>query len=73
MKITAKAQAGMFFGQVDGETVCGPYMNKGMAIRQAKAKAAQAPKNLAAEGARAEGRKMGLTETQIESFIARQS
>lgn len=35
-KITAQETGGLFFGQADGKTVCGPYMNKGMAIRQAK-------------------------------------
>ncbi len=73
-KVTTTKQAGMFFGHVDGENVCGPYMNKGMAVRQANRIAAQAPKaNPVHEAARTEGRKMGLTEAQIERFIARQS
>lgn len=74
--ITTAKTAGLFYGLVDGQKVCGPYMNKGMAVRQAKriaAKTVQAPTaaQLATEAARTEGRKLGMTEAQIERFIAR--
>lgn len=72
--ITTTKQAGLFFGQVNGKTVCGPYLNKGMAARQAKRIAeTQAPSahEAAIEAAKVEGRKAGMTEAQIERFIAR--
>lgn len=67
----------LWMGTVDGKQVCGPYLNKGMAVRQAKNKAAKMapadPFEAVREAARAEARKLGLTEAQIETFLAAQS
>jgi hypothetical protein len=35
MKVTTVQVAGLWVGQIDGVTVAGPYLNKGMATRQA--------------------------------------
>lgn len=35
-KITAVQTGGLWFGKIDGVQVVGPYLNKGMAVRQAR-------------------------------------